>query len=124
MKLCAAADSNTLNSTVAQRFSRCKYFLIIDMDTGEFTTPENQNRTLRDGAGVGAAGDVLGFNIQAVITQNIATTAFNLLKTREWTYLLSKPAPQLKKPSRNTKKESLPASKNPPWAHIFRNSPI
>jgi predicted Fe-Mo cluster-binding NifX family protein len=79
MKLCAAADSNTLNSTVAQRFSRCKYFLIIDTDTKEFTAVENQNRGLRDGAGVGAAGDVLGFNIQAVITQNIGPTAFNLL---------------------------------------------
>ena len=61
MKVVVTAQGSNLDSPVDPRFGRARYFLLVDTDTGEFTTHDNvQNLNAAQGAGIQAAQTVVG----------------------------------------------------------------
>ncbi|MBN1861225.1 MAG: NifB/NifX family molybdenum-iron cluster-binding protein [Candidatus Thermoplasmatota archaeon] len=81
MKICVSSTGKDLNASVDQRFGRCQYFLIIDMETMNVKTISNQSAVSSGGAGVQAAQIVTKEEVDAVITGNIGPNAFQILKT-------------------------------------------
>ncbi len=56
MKIAVAAEGNELSSKVSRRFGRTEYFIIYDMETGEFEAVKNDS----GGGGAGIkAGNLL-----------------------------------------------------------------
>ena len=52
MKIAITSTGQTLDSQVDPRFGRAAYFIIVDTETMEFETIENQNVNASGGAGV------------------------------------------------------------------------
>jgi len=80
MKLAITAISKELSSNVDQRFGRAKYFIVVDIETGEWIAHDNaQNLNAAQGAGIQAAETVARLGAQAVITGNAGPKAFRTL---------------------------------------------
>ena len=80
MKICITSTGKDLNAGVDQRFGRCQYFLIVDMDTMELKTVSNDSALSSGGAGIQAAQIVTKQDVKAVITGNIGPNAFQILQ--------------------------------------------
>jgi predicted Fe-Mo cluster-binding NifX family protein len=66
-----------LNSQVAPRFGRARYFLIVDTTSGAFTVHDNsENLNTPHTAGMQAAGAIISLGVGAVITGSIGPKAF------------------------------------------------
>lgn len=80
MKICISSTGNDLNADVDQRFGRCKYFLIIDLETMKMKGIPNESTMSSGGAGVQAAQIVVKERVGFVITGNIGPNAFQILQ--------------------------------------------
>ena len=83
MKVAVTAQGPGMASEVDPRFGRAKYFIVVDTDTGQFTSHENtQNLNAVQGARIQAAQNVvsLGLGVNAVITGNVGPKAFTTLQ--------------------------------------------
>ena len=83
MKIAVSSEGEKLHDNIDQRFGRCKYFLIINIDekeVGEFETVENQGATQGHGAGIKAAQQIGDLKVEAVITGQIGPNATDVLE--------------------------------------------
>ena len=81
MKIAVTAQDRDLDSLVDPRFGRTRYFLLIDVETGEFTVHDNaQNLNAVQGAGIQAAQTVVQLGAEAVLTGNVGPKAFATLQ--------------------------------------------
>ena len=81
MKVAVTSQGPDVSSEVDPRFGRARYFIVIDADTGEFTTHDNaQNLGAVQGAGIQAARNVVELGADAVITGNVGPKAFRSLQ--------------------------------------------
>ena len=79
MNIAVSSTTNTLEGEIDQRFGRCRYFLIIDSETLEFTVIDNESAMTSGGAGIKAAETIVQSNAEVVITGNIGPNAFQIL---------------------------------------------
>jgi predicted Fe-Mo cluster-binding NifX family protein len=80
MKLILSSQGTTMDS-VLSGFGRCRYFILYDPDTKEFSTVSNENNMVAGrGAGTRAAQDVVKTEAEAVITSQIGPKAISYLK--------------------------------------------
>ena len=80
MKICISSTGKDLDAIVDQRFGRCQYFLIVDIDTMKIKTISNEATLSSGGAGIQAAQIVTKEDIESVITGNIGPNAFSILQ--------------------------------------------
>jgi len=79
MKIAVSSTGKTLDSQMDPRFGRCGYFILIDPETMEFETCENEGMISRGGAGVQAAQFIAQKGAKALITGNIGPNAASAL---------------------------------------------
>ena len=81
MKVTVTSQEPDLDSQVDPRFGRAKFLIVVDTDTGEFTTHDNtQNLNAVQGAGIQAAQNVVSLGVDAVITGSVGPKAFTALQ--------------------------------------------
>lgn len=79
MKIAITAKTNELESEVDPRFGRCRYFLVIDINSMEFDLISNESAMASGGAGIQAAQTLAKTGVKLVITGNIGPNAFKTL---------------------------------------------
>lgn len=81
MNVAITAQGTELNAAVDPRFGRAPYFLLVDLETGQFTVHDNvQNVNAPQGAGIQSAQTVARLGTQAVVTGNVGPKAFKTLQ--------------------------------------------
>ena len=75
MKIAVSTNGKNLESTIDERFGRCRYFLIVDTDDMHYDVVENMYADLSTGAGIQAAGFIGSKGVEAVITGNCGPNA-------------------------------------------------
>jgi len=83
MKIAISTEGDTIESPVDQRFGRCKYFLIVDIEGKEINKVEaieNQGIIQGHGAAFKAAEQIGKLGVEAVITGNLGPNATDVLK--------------------------------------------
>ena len=81
MKIGISSTGKEIDSQVDPRFGRCKYFLIVDIDTMNFESISNESALASGGAGIQAAQTVARAGVKIVITGNIGPNAFQTLSS-------------------------------------------
>ena len=79
MKIAITAKTNELESEVDPRFGRCRYFLVVDIETMDFDSISNESAMASGGAGIQAAQTLAKAGVELVITGNIGPNAFQTL---------------------------------------------
>jgi predicted Fe-Mo cluster-binding NifX family protein len=80
MKVAITAQGKDLQSPVDLRFGRASWFILVDLDTGEYQAIRNdQNVGLAQGAGIQSAGNVAGHAPAYLITGHCGPKAFRAL---------------------------------------------
>ncbi len=80
MKICVSSKGDNLDAEVDPRFGRCKYFLIIDPDSWDFESVDNESVMASGGAGIQAAQNVADKGCSIAITGNMGPNAFRTLE--------------------------------------------
>ena len=80
MKITISSTGPTEDSSVDQRFGRCKYFCIYDTDSKEYTAVENSSQFASGGAGVQSAQKVSEIGAGTVLTGNVGPNAYRALQ--------------------------------------------
>jgi predicted Fe-Mo cluster-binding NifX family protein len=82
MKLAVTAQEARLDSVLDPRFGRAKCFIVVDTETGEFSTIDNSvNLNAEQGAGIQAGKRVIELGVEGLITGHIGPKAFAVLQT-------------------------------------------
>ena len=82
MKLAISTEENTIESLIDQRFGRCKYFLIVELENDkikEITAMENEGALQGHGAGIKAAQQIGDLKIDTIITGNLGPNSTTIL---------------------------------------------
>jgi len=79
MKIAISASGPDLEAQVDPRFGRCRYFIVIDSDTAQFESVENDAASSSGGAGISTAQMISGKGIGTVLTGNCGPNAFQVL---------------------------------------------
>jgi len=82
MKIAISSDGNTIESKVDQRFGRCRYFLVVELENREIKeikAVENKGTMQGHGAGIKAAQQVADLGVKSVITGNLGPNAAGVL---------------------------------------------
>ncbi|MBN2602850.1 MAG: NifB/NifX family molybdenum-iron cluster-binding protein [Candidatus Thermoplasmatota archaeon] len=79
MKICVTSTGENLDADVDPRFGRCKYFLIIDIDSMNVEYFSNDSMMASGGAGIKAAEMIAKKGASVVITGNVGPNAFQTL---------------------------------------------
>jgi len=79
VKICITSEGNNLDSNVDPRFGRCRYFIFLDTDTGNYEAVENTGINQSGGAGIQAAQLIISQGVKAVLTGNVGPNAFQAL---------------------------------------------
>jgi predicted Fe-Mo cluster-binding NifX family protein len=79
MKICVTSKGNTLESDIDPRFGRCRFFIIVDIETMNFKLYSNQGAMSSGGAGIEAAQLVAKTEAKTVLTGNMGPNAFQTL---------------------------------------------
>lgn len=80
MKIAISAEGQGLESRVDQRFGRCRWFTLIDTETGNYQAVANeQNLNAAQGAGIQSAEIVSRNGAEAVVTGHCGPKAFRTL---------------------------------------------
>ena len=79
MKIGITSTGEDLNAQVDHRFGRCRFFLIIDIDTMDFKSISNESAISSGGAGIQAAQNIAKAGVDVVITGNMGPNAFQTL---------------------------------------------
>jgi predicted Fe-Mo cluster-binding NifX family protein len=81
VRLAICASDEGINAEVDQRFGRCKYFVIVDSDTGEIIeVVPNENAVAFGGAGPRSAQLLAEKSVDAVLLGNVGPNAANALE--------------------------------------------
>jgi predicted Fe-Mo cluster-binding NifX family protein len=79
LKVAVSSTGPTLDSPVSPRFGRCPYYLIVDTGTMGFEALPNTNMNAPSGAGIAAAQEVAGKEVEAVLTGRFGPNAYHVL---------------------------------------------
>ena len=79
MKVVVSSTGTELKSGVDPRFGRCQFFLIVDLDSMEYSATPNTAGASSGGAGIEAAQMVTDLGASAVLTGNIGPNAHRAL---------------------------------------------
>ena len=80
MKIAITSKGKELGSEIDPRFGRCRYFLIVDLETLKFEAIENGSSMAMGGAGPQASQTVSKLGAEILITGNVGPNAFQALK--------------------------------------------
>ena len=81
MRVAVTAQGRELGSPVDPRFGRAKFFVVVDMETSEFSVADNsQNLNAAQGAGIQAGRNVVALGAEAVLTGHVGPKAFKTLQ--------------------------------------------
>jgi len=73
------AAGQGLEDMVDSRFGRAPFYILYDMNTGDFQATPNQAAQAGGGAGTMAAQAVLGMGADTVVSDNVGPNAFQVL---------------------------------------------
>ena len=79
MKIAVTASQPNMEAEVDQRFGRCSYFLVVDPQTLEYETVENNSASSAGGAGISTAQMIVSKGISTVLTGNCGPNAYKVL---------------------------------------------
>ncbi len=80
MRVVVTSQGPTLDSPTDPRFGRAKYLILVDTDTGEVSSVDNDaNLNAPQGAGIQTGRKVVELKAQAVITGSVGPKAFSVL---------------------------------------------
>ncbi|MFC1994529.1 NifB/NifX family molybdenum-iron cluster-binding protein [Chloroflexota bacterium] len=79
MKIAVSATGLDLDAQVDPRFGRCRYFVIVDLETTKFEALENSGAMGSGGVGVSVAQMIAGKGVESVITGNCGPNAHQAL---------------------------------------------
>jgi len=71
---------NSPSSQVEQRFGRCNYFMIWNPETAIYTALVNDGNNRNQGAGTGAAYELINQGVEVLIVSQVGPKAFSVLK--------------------------------------------
>jgi predicted Fe-Mo cluster-binding NifX family protein len=80
MIIAVSSPDGKFNNEFSPRFGRCKYFIIMDTDTGEWESKPNPAAGARGGAGPQAVQFLSGAGVEATITGRYGPNAFTTLE--------------------------------------------
>jgi predicted Fe-Mo cluster-binding NifX family protein len=81
MRAVVTAENGAVSSRIDPRFGRARWFVIVDTETGEVETHDNQQASgVEHGAGPQAARLLGQLKAQALITGNVGPKAFQALQ--------------------------------------------
>jgi predicted Fe-Mo cluster-binding NifX family protein len=80
MKIAVSSTGTTKDAPVDQRFGRCKYFSIYDIDSKTYSTVANEAQLSAGGAGIQAVQNVADSGVSMVLTGNIGPNAYKALQ--------------------------------------------
>ncbi|MBN1389833.1 MAG: NifB/NifX family molybdenum-iron cluster-binding protein [Candidatus Thermoplasmatota archaeon] len=80
MKIAVTSRGREMSSETDPRFGRCRFFIIVDPDTKEFQTVENESSMAMGGAGPQASQTISRLGVEVLITGNVGPNAFQALK--------------------------------------------
>ena len=76
MKIAISAQNGSMDAQADPRFGRAKCFIVIDTETGGFSSHDNaMNLNAAQGAGIQAAKNVADLGVRAVVTGNVGPKA-------------------------------------------------
>ncbi len=78
MRIGVISEGDNLGSYVADDFGHAPFFLIVDMDTLDYTVVKNEFAN-SDGAGMKVADAIVGLGVDAVITGGIGSHGLTIL---------------------------------------------
>lgn len=78
--MAVCSRGNLSSSQVDGRFGRCNYFMIWNPEAAVFTAFENNGNNLNQGAGTGAAFELINQGVEILIASQIGPKAFSVLK--------------------------------------------
>ncbi len=81
MKIAISATGKNLESSIDERFGRCRYFIILETDDMSYEVIENNNAELQSSAGIQSASLVASKGVEAVITGNCGPKAMQVFAT-------------------------------------------
>jgi predicted Fe-Mo cluster-binding NifX family protein len=79
MKVGVLAEGDTLGSLVAEDFGHAPYFLIVDLETLDYSVVENEFAN-GEGAGYKVAGNIVGIGVDHVVCGGIGTHGLKILQ--------------------------------------------
>lgn len=79
MKVGVIAEGDSLDSLVGEDFGHSPFFLIVDMDTYDYTVVKNEYAN-GEGAGFKVAKAIVGLNVDACIVGGIGTHGLEILQ--------------------------------------------
>lgn len=74
MNIAVAAEGNSLDSQVSEKFEKCICLLIVNMNDLSITVINNE-----DSSGENLANEILNYDCEGLITGNIEVKAFDIL---------------------------------------------
>lgn len=80
MKVAVAARGKTIRSRVHDRFGRCPFFILVDLESMGFEAIENPGLEEKDAAGVQACQMLIGKNVDSVVVKNIGHNSLVTLR--------------------------------------------
>jgi len=80
MKAAVTSSGNQLVSRFSQRFGRCDYFVVIDIESRDWVAIPNPGATASGGAGPLAAQFIENQEVEVVISGRFGPKAFSALK--------------------------------------------
>lgn len=84
MKVAITSQGTDMASEVDPRFGRAKFFIMVDTESGGFVAHDNaQNLNAAQGAGIQAAQNLVGLDVEAVLTGNVGPKAFSTLQAAD-----------------------------------------
>ena len=83
MKIAVSSSGTDQNAQVDPRFGRCRYFIIIDTESGKTEAVSNAAQTAGGGAGIQAAQTVADHGAETVLTGNVGPNAHRALQAAE-----------------------------------------
>src|SRR4030043_1201955 len=79
MKVAITSTGNNLESKLDQRFGRCSYFVIYDLETKGIEFIPNPNKDTQEGAGPASLQLVASYNVQKIISGEFGIKIKSLL---------------------------------------------
>ncbi|MGB9802533.1 NifB/NifX family molybdenum-iron cluster-binding protein [Desulfofundulus sp.] len=79
MKVAVCAQDNHLDARVDPRFGRCPYFVVVNLDSGDWEAIQNTGIHSSGGAGVHTAQLLVNRGINAVLVDRIGPNAIEVL---------------------------------------------
>jgi predicted Fe-Mo cluster-binding NifX family protein len=80
MRVLVSSRGKYMDSMIAPRFGRCRFFVIVETENMDFEVYENKNAFLRDNAGINSAKFAVSKGVGTVLTGFMGPKAFRVFK--------------------------------------------